>query len=290
MILVACYQPHSNTVAVLRVASSQFCTEHEAWGIKLKHQMPCLIALWSADGSTEVTFKELQGWSPNMLAVAAGRFENLASGFDSDGRRVAVWALPGGFPEDAQLTLHVLNASISAWSEFTGHSIPELGKLEMVVWNGGSPWSASQVGFLFMDRFRTLWNPNFSSASDLIRAAHITCHEAGHNWFGGVLQTLNQTAFVEESTTSYGEVFCVSRVLPKALANMLTFERAFFPADGDTRSIHVGAEFHAINNLVTAEHAKDKIVSSMAYYTKGAALLHMLESYADSSVQQVCYR
>lgn len=223
-----------------------------------------------------------------MLAVAVGRFDNLASGLDSEGRRVGVWALPGGLEADAQLTMHVLNASISAWSDFTGHAIPELGKLDMVVWNGASPWSSSQFGLLYMDRFRTLWNPEFSTASDLIRAAHITCHEAGHNWWGGVLQTLNQTAFIEESTTSYSEVFCVSKVLPKSLGNVLTIQRAFFPEFDDTRSIHVGGEFHAIDNLATPKHAQDTVVSSSAaFYTKGATLLHMLESYADSSVKEV---
>jgi aminopeptidase N len=233
-------------------------------------------------------FKELQGWSLNMLAVGVARFENLASGFDADARRVGVWALQGGAPEDAQLTLHVLNGSISAWSEFTNRTVPELGKLDMVIWNGASPWSSSQIGFLFMDRFRTLWNQDYSTASDLIRAAHITCHEVGHTWFGGVVQTLNQTAFIEESTTSYGEVFCVTKVLPKALGNALTVQRAFFPAYGDSRLIHVGAEFHAIDNLLTPEHVNDSIVSSFAaFYTKGAALLHMLESYADASVRQV---
>lgn len=255
---------------------------------QLKLLVPYFTARWLADGSREVVFKELQGWSLNMLAVAVARFESLASGFDADGRRLGVWAPPGGAPEDAQLTLHVLNASVSAWTEFTGHPIPELGKLDMVVWNGASPWSSSQFGFLFMDRFRTLWNAEYSTASDMIRAAHITCHEAGHNWFGGVLQTLNQTALIEESTTSFGEVFCVSKVLPQALANTLTFERAFFPAYGDTRSIHVGAEFHAINNLAAPAHSNDKILSSTsAYYTKGASLLHMVESYADSGVEEV---
>ena len=50
----------------------------------------CMASFWRADGSKEVTFKELQGWSPNMLAVAVGRFDNLTSGLDAHGRRVAV--------------------------------------------------------------------------------------------------------------------------------------------------------------------------------------------------------
>ena len=80
----------------------------------------------------------------------------------------------------------------------------------------------------------------------------------------------------------------MSKVLPHAFGNVLAFERTFFPAYGDTRSIHVGAEFHAFNNLAAPQHAQDAIVSSSAaFYTKGAALLHMLESYADSSVRQV---
>ena len=261
------------------------CISEMGW----KRHAPCMTWFARADGSREVTFRELQGWSPNMLAVAVGRFESLASGLDAQGRRVAVWAPPGGNPQDAELTLHVLNASVSAWSEFTGYSLPELEKLEMVVWNGGSPWSSSQFGLLFMDRFRTLWNADFSTASDLVRAVHITCHEAGHHWFGGVLQTLNHTKFfIEESTTSYAEVFCVSKVLPQVFGTVLSVERAVFPAFGDTRSIHVGAEFHAINNLATPEHAQDVVVSSSAaFYTKGAALLHMLESYAGASVHEV---
>ena len=235
-------------------------------------------------------FKTVKGISANMLAIAVGAFDRLATGFDAHHRRVSVWALPGATPEDAEVPWQILSNATAAWANFTGQPLPSLGKLDMLVTNGDSPWSSSQHGLLLMDRFRTLWHGGLSTASDLVRCAHVICHETGHLWFGGLLQTLNETGkpFIEESTTSYGEVACVSRALGGPLAQRQAFTRSFFPGFGDTRSLHTGAAFHALDNLAGPEGAAlTAVASPAAWYTKGAAFLHMLESYADAAVMPV---
>eukprot|EP00892_Ulva_mutabilis_P010105 jgi/Ulvmu1/7467/UM037_0010.1 len=232
-------------------------------------------------------FKSMQGVSSNMLVIVVGALQRLATGYDAYHRPVSVWALPGGTPEDAQVPWQLLSNATAAWADFTGQPLPSLGKLDMVVWNGDSPWSMSQHGLLLMDRFRTLWRGGASTATDLVRAAHVICHETGHLWFGGLLQTLNATgkAFVEESTTSYGEVFCVSAVLLGPLSVTEAFARSYFAAFGDTRGLHIGASFHATSTLAQPAHADDYILGgSWTDYTKGPAMLHMLESYMDAAV------
>lgn len=243
-----------------------------------------------AGGMRTQGFKSVKAISSNMLAIAIGAFQRLATGFDAEHRRISLWAPPGAAPADARVPWQILSNATAAWANFTGQPLPALGKLDMLVSGGPSPWSSSQHGLLLMDRFGTLWNSEQSSATDLVRCAHVICHETGHLWLGGLLQTLNYTGrmFMEESTTSYGEVFCVSRVLGGPLSQRAAFERSFFPAFGDTRALHNGAAFHAVENLARPAGAGLQIEGGpAAYYTKGAALLHMLESYADAVVGPV---
>lgn len=94
-----------------------------------------------------------------MLSLAAGRLRRLTHRRDASGRDVSVWALPGGAPHDAELSARALEAAVPAWEAFTGQQLYELGKLDMLAWSGTSPWSSSSIGLLWMDRFRTLWNP-----------------------------------------------------------------------------------------------------------------------------------
>ena len=128
-----------------------------------------------------------------------------------------------------------------------------------------------------------------STASDLIRAAHIICHEVGHHWFAGLVQTLNAThrGFVEESTTSFSEASCVASALP-ALENRAIYTQMFTPPFGDTRGLHIGALFHALDEF-TGPEGIDEVVDSgpKGVYTKGAAALHMIEGYLDSVTEPV---
>jgi aminopeptidase N len=279
-----------------RLASSCYSNVVHSWvaGTSTCNAMLCLrLRVWrsTVEGMRETTFKEIKGVSANMLALAVGDFNLLASGVDEAGRSVGVWALPGASADDAQLSLHVLKQATAAWARFSGASLVQLGKVDMLVSNTAYAFSSSQMGLLFMDKYRTLWNPAVSTAADLVKAAHVICHETGHQWFGGLLQTLNETGkfFIEESTTSFGEVFCANHALPQALGNRAGFERLFFPPFEDTQSIHVGAEFHAMQNLASPWHANDSILTSSAvFYTKGPAFLHMLEDYGNSAVHKVC--
>lgn len=93
---------------------------------------------------------------------------------------------------------------------------------------------------------------------------------------------------LQESATSYGEVDCVAKVLPAPLSEMSAFTRSFFPEFGDTRGMHNGAEFHATHALARPELANDTVLTGRtAHYTKGPALLHMLESYMDANIRKV---
>eukprot|EP00892_Ulva_mutabilis_P010103 jgi/Ulvmu1/7465/UM037_0008.1 len=241
------------------------------------------------DGTRTVVFEPLQGISADMLGVTVGMLTRLATGRDATGRRVSVWALPGAMPEDTLVPWQLLSNATAAWADFTGQPLPSLGKLDMVVWNGEAPWSTAQHGLLLMDRFRTLWRGGASTATDLVRAAHVICHETGHLWIGGLLQTLDteEISFVQEGTTSYGEVYCVSKVLPGPLSTLATFTRAFFPEFGETRALHTGAEFHATATLAQPASANETILDGRtALYTKGPALLHMLGSYMDTTARK----
>ena len=62
----------------------------------------------------------------------------------------------------------LLAAAVPAWEQLTGAELVDLAKMDMLVWNGDSPWSSSQLGLLWMDRFRTIWNPDTRYASNLL--------------------------------------------------------------------------------------------------------------------------
>jgi hypothetical protein len=292
-----------------------------------------------------------------MLSLAAGRFRRLQTRIDARGRDVSIWALPTASQDDAGLSVRVLQAAVPAWEAFTGQQLVELGKFDMLAWNGQSPWSISSMSLLWMDRFRTLWNPRIrcaptlvllqagicaralqrpidiaslvqavhtrlrvikrrsqrsigsmqrctasqrhlcdarsarscSTASDLVRAAHVVCHEAGPNWLGGLVQTLNSTerGFIIESTTSYGESACAAVALP-ALSNRAIYREMFAPPFRDSRGLHVGALFHALEEFSQPELAGAGVVGTLGgRYAKGAALLAMLEAYVDSVIGPV---
>lgn len=126
-----------------------------------------------------------------MIALAVGDFRRFASGQDASGRTVSVWAPSGATQQVTLVPWELLSNATGAWEDMTGQSLPMLDKLDMLVLPGGTPWSTAAHGLLLMDRFRTLWTSRESSASDLVRAAHIICHETGHLWFGGLLQILD---------------------------------------------------------------------------------------------------
>ena len=106
-------------------------------------------------------FHQMRHVSTNVMTLAIGPFQRLTSAVDDDGRSTSVWALPGAKKADAELAGKVLQAAMPAWAQFTGQQLPEVGKLDALVWNGNSPWSSANMGLLWMDRFRTLWNPYF---------------------------------------------------------------------------------------------------------------------------------
>lgn len=124
-----------------------------------------------------------------------------------------------------------------------------------------------------------------------MRAAHVTCHETGHHWFGGLVQTLNATErdFVLESTTSYGENACVAAALP-ALENRAIHQQMFAPPFGVTRGTIVGALFHALQEFTLPEYAGLGVTNSVfGRYAKGSAFLHMLENYLNNAKGPVCF-
>ena len=132
----------------------------------------------SAGGVRRTTFKQLRRYSSNMLALAIGHFRRLQRTADAAGREIAVWALPGAEPTDAALSLRVLEAAVPGWEELTGAELPGLGKLDMLVWNGASPWSSSQMGLLWMDRFRTIWNAELRRALARLMTCETLCSAA----------------------------------------------------------------------------------------------------------------
>lgn len=93
---------------------------------------------------------------------------------------------------------------------------------------------------------------------------------------------------LQESTTSFGEVDCVAKVLPRPLSEMGAFTRSFFSEFGGTRELHTGADFHATSSLARPELANDTVLTGRtAPYTKGPAILHMLGSYMDATLRKV---
>jgi hypothetical protein len=113
----------------------------------------------------------------------------------------------------------------------------------------------------------------------------MVCHESGHHWFGGLVQTLNTTekGFIEESTTSYCEVKCVATILP-SLNNSAIYAEMFSSPFRDNRGLHIGALFHALEEFTRPELAHVGIIDSLpGRYAKGAAWLYMMESYIDGT-------
>ena len=104
------------------------------------------------------TFKGVRRVSPNMLGLAVGQFARVANQSDSAARPSTVWALPTAQSADATFPARVLSAAVPAWEDFTQQPLQELGKVDMLIWNGEYQWSTSHFGLLQMDPFRTLWN------------------------------------------------------------------------------------------------------------------------------------
>ena len=165
-----------------------------------------------------------------MLGLVAGRLRRLARSVDASGRPLAVWALPGAVPSDGALTLRALQQVIPSWGNLTGQWLQEVGKLDVVIWSGQSPWSTSQVGLLWLDRFRALWNPMVRCAAMLSR------RQCG--WCKGIIDVARECA-----SRHSGQACVLQRaVCAAAMPRIVWYPSAFLKwprsqADADLRMV-----------------------------------------------------
>jgi aminopeptidase N len=231
------------------------------------------------DGFDVVTFEPTEPLPTYLVAFAVGRFDVTTSAERSEVRVVS----PYGDASLSALALRRAPRVLAALESYFGVAYPYR-KLDLVAvpTMGGAMENAGLV--TFADRILLVDEPN-ASTTDRLRLDAVVAHELAHSWFGNSV-TLRwwDDLWLNEAFATWLQARVHTELAPEYEEQLRAQERArnvmHLDAQPGARAIR-----QPIRHGGDVENAFDGIT-----YTKGAALLRMVEGWVSPEVFQRAVR
>ncbi|MEO6041139.1 MAG: M1 family metallopeptidase [Croceibacterium sp.] len=240
--------------------------------------MPVLREEPLPGGLKRVTFATTPRMSSYLLFLAAGTFERLST-IASDGTAVGIVA-PAGSGETARYALDSLAALVPFYDDYFGVRFP-LPKLDNVAAPGQSQQFGAMEnwGAILTFEKNLLLDPHSTSPDRKRYLYTAQAHEFAHQWFGDlVTMAWWDDLWLNEGFASWFET--------KATAH---FNPDWYPlvdrVNGRERAMALDSlsSSHAIVVHIRTAHEADSAFDTISY-SKGEAVIAMLEAYAGEAV------
>ena len=226
-------------------------------------------------------FEKTPPMSPYLLALAVGDFHGMEKNLRT-GQTVRVWATKEKSIDTLNVALDSAVKAIEYYQSWTNFTLP-LPKFDLVAVPGRGG-AMENWGLLLFDEGRFLVEKDEDHYATL-ESMNVVCHELAHQWFGNLVTCMdwNEIA-VNEGFGSFFEYKCMEAISNDNRIHLL-FDVKVVPPNKEARVHFPGARQHALEfDMTNGTHplVSDESHFDAISYSKGAAIVAMVEDYTDS--------
>jgi puromycin-sensitive aminopeptidase len=224
-----------------------------------------------SDGRREVTFLPTMPMSTYLVALVVGPFER-SEVLEVDGTPLSVVTTPGN-ARMAGLALEAGAFALRFYAEYFG--IPYPGdKLDLVGIPDFAYGAMENLGCVTFRETRLLVDPSTASTIELQDVAMVVAHELAHMWFGDlVTMAWWEGIWLNEAFATYMQYVCTDAFRP---------EWHVWIRFGQEREVGLAIDaLHSTRPIEYPVHSPSDAIAmiDVITYSKGAAVLRMLEQY-----------
>jgi hypothetical protein len=233
-------------------------------------------------GLVRKTFETSPLMSTYLVALAVGNLQGISRQMSS-GQNVTVWSTEEFDLGDLAIPLDLSVKALEFYQSWTDFILP-LSKFDLVAVPGRTG-AMENWGLLQYDEPRFLFNQQVEGYYGVLESTNVICHELAHQWFGNLVTCDNWNEIaLNEGFGSAMEYKCM-QALGQPSSNLL--EVQLVPPSKEIRVHFPGARRHALEydtNERSHPLVSDKTYFDAISYSKGAAVVSMVNDYADSIV------
>lgn len=222
------------------------------------------------DGRKEVAFFRTPSMASYLVALIAGELQAIEG--ESEGVRLRVLATDGK-QEEGRYALEAASKLLSYYADYFQIKYP-LPKLDFIAIPGGFDGAMENWGAITFQESELLFDPASSSQATRQNIFVTVAHEMAHQWFGNlVTMAWWNDLWLNEGFATWMET--------KATDHFNPAWQMWLEADAQKNAVmsrDARSGTHAIELPVRSVSAANDAFDSITY-EKGAALIHMLESY-----------
>jgi aminopeptidase N len=229
------------------------------------------------NGLAEVHFGQSPKMSTYLLFFGLGDFERAT--LQSEGTEIGV-ITQKGMVDQAKFALDSSKAVLKEYNDYFGVKYP-LPKLDNIAAPGKSQFFSAMEnwGAIFTFEYSLLLNPQISNQLDKQRAFNVAAHEMAHQWFGDlVTMSWWDDLWLNEGFASW----MASRTTERLHPEWHTSLEAVGVREGAMSQDSILTTHPVVQHVETVEQASQAF--DAITYSKGEAVIHMLEGYVGEKV------
>ncbi|MDB6163468.1 MAG: aminopeptidase, partial [Xanthomonadaceae bacterium] len=237
--------------------------------------MPAAKTTVLPNGMTQVRFMASPKMSTYLLFFALGDFDRAT--LQSGRTQVGVVTQKGLVPQ-ARFALESSRDVLREYNEYFGTPYP-LPKLDNVAAPGQSQFFGAMEnwGAIFTFEHTLLLDPTIASESDRQRVFEVAAHEMAHQWFGDLV-TMRwwDDLWLNEGFATWMSARTTTKLHPEWHSELSEVESRQSAMSRDS----VASTHPVVQHVETVEQASQAF--DAITYSKGAAVIRMLESYVSA--------
>lgn len=241
-------------------------------GLMALSNMPVAAQTALPNGRKRVSFGESPTMSTYLLFFAEGEFERVTT--EQDGTELGVVTRKGALPQ-ASFALNASKDILREYNDYFGVRYP-LPKLDNIAGPGSSEFFGAMEnwGAIFTFEHSMLLDPEIATANDKIGIFETEAHEMAHQWFGDLV-TMHwwDDLWLNEGFASWMERRTTARLHPEWHVELGAVDGREHAMEQDA----MASTHPVVQHVATVEQASQAF--DAITYSKGEAVIHMLENY-----------